>query len=294
MDKQKEQKAIDRLRAFEPNDEPYYLAYSGGKDSDAILILAELAGVEFEAVHNHTTVDAPETVYYVRSKPNVKVNYPDISMWQLIVKKLMPPTRIVRYCCSYLKERAGTGRTVVTGVRQAESASRRERSGLVNILGKPKTAQKKAEELGAQYAVNKQGGLVLNNDNDEARQLVEHCHLQHKVMVNPIVDWTEADVWEFLSHYGCRSNPLYECGFTRIGCIGCPMASKTARYKEFAIYPKYKENYIRAFDRMLEHRKELGKPASKGWETGLDVFRWWLEEDFRQITFDDLKNNETE
>lgn len=289
MNIEKEQQAIKWLQLFEPKaeEEPYYLAYSGGKDSDAILILAELAGVRYEAVHNHTTVDAPETVYYVRSKPNVRINYPALSMWRLIVKKLMPPTRISRYCCEEIKEHGGEGRRVVTGVRRAESVRRRESVGLAKILGKPKTTQQKAEELGAEYRVTKQGGLILNNDNTETRELVEHCVMRSKVMINPIYDWTDEDVWEFLGHYGCKSNPLYECGFKRIGCIGCPMASKH-RYLEFARYPKYKENYIRAFDRMLQHRRELGKPA-KDWETGVDVFRWWMEEDFRQVTFDDLR-----
>lgn len=289
MNTEKEQQAIKRLQLFEPKaeEEPYYLAYSGGKDSDAILILAELAGVRYEAVHNHTTVDAPETVYYVRSKPNVRINYPALSMWRLIVKKLMPPTRISRYCCDELKEHGGEGRRVVTGVRRAESVRRRESVGLAKILGKPKTTRRKAEELGTEYRVTKQGGLILNNDNTETRELVEHCVMRNKVMINPIYDWTDEDVWEFLGHYGCKGNPLYECGFKRIGCIGCPMASKH-RYLEFARYPKYKENYIRAFDRMLQHRRELGKPA-KDWETGVDVFRWWMEEDFRQVTFDDLR-----
>lgn len=289
MNIEKEQQAIKWLQLFEPKaeEEPYYLAYSGGKDSDAILILAELAGVRYEAVHNHTTVDAPETVYYVRSKPNVRINYPALSMWRLIVKKLMPPTRISRYCCEEIKEHGGEGWRVVTGVRRAESVRRRESVGLAKILGKPKTTQQKAEELGAEYRVTKQGGLILNNDNTETRELVEHCVMRSKVMINPIYDWTDEDVWEFLGHYGCKSNPLYECGFKRIGCIGCPMVSKH-RYLEFARYPKYKENYIRAFDRMLQHRRELGKPA-KDWETGIDVFRWWMEEDFRQVTFDDLR-----
>lgn len=289
MNIEKEQQAIKWLQLFEPKaeEELYYLAYSGGKDSDAILILAELAGVRYEAVHNHTTVDAPETVYYVRSKPNVRINYPALSMWRLIVKKLMPPTRISRYCCEEIKEHGGEGRRVVTGVRRAESVRRRESAGLAKILGKPKTTQQKAEELGAEYRVTKQGGLILNNDNTETRELVEHCVMRSKVMINPIYDWTDEDVWEFLGHYGCKSNPLYECGFKRIGCIGCPMVSKH-RYLEFARYPKYKENYIRAFDRMLQHRRELGKPA-KDWETGIDVFRWWMEEDFRQVTFDDLR-----
>lgn len=37
MDSAKEKKAIERLKAFEPAD-GYYLAYSGGKDSDCIKV----------------------------------------------------------------------------------------------------------------------------------------------------------------------------------------------------------------------------------------------------------------
>lgn len=296
MTTEKEQKAIDRLRAFEPPD-GYYLAYSGGKDSDCIKILAQLAGVKFEAVHNFTTVDAPETVYYVMSQPDVRIDKAldgkgkQITMWNLIVKKLMPPTRLARYCCSELKERGGKGRVVITGVRWAESKNRKTNGGTIKILGRPKTTQKLAEEIGADYDVTHQGGLIMNDDNDVSRRMVEQCYRTTKTIVNPIIDWTDDDVWEFLRHYGCKSNPLYECGFKRIGCIGCPMAGRH-RYIEFERYPVYKHNYIAAFDRMLKHREVLGKPANKGWETGLDVFRWWIGEDFRQITFDDLNLEE--
>ena len=48
-------------------------------------------------------------------------------MWGLIVKAGMPPTRIARYCCRYLKERGGLGRTVITGIRLAESTRRSKR-----------------------------------------------------------------------------------------------------------------------------------------------------------------------
>lgn len=104
---EKEKNTIKYLKLFEPKKEPYYLCYSGGKDSDVILALAKLADVNFEAVHNLTTVDAPETVRYIKAQPDVRIDTPSKTMWQLIVEKRMPPTRIVRYCCSELKERGG-------------------------------------------------------------------------------------------------------------------------------------------------------------------------------------------
>ena len=284
MNIEKEKRAIQYLKSFEPESEPYFLCYSGGKDSDTIKILAQLAGVKFDAVHNLTTVDAPETVRYIKSQPDVLINYPELSMWKLIEKKMMPPTRLVRYCCPELKERGGKGRKKITGVRWAESRNRTESTDVVKIIGKPKTVQALAEEKGIEHRINRQQGMVLNNDNADTRRFVEHCYRTTSTMVNPIVDWTDNDVWEFLHHYGCRSNPLYECEFKRIGCIGCPMAGKS-RKTEFSLYPKYKQNYIKAFDRMLLRRKERGLDIPDMWYSGEAVFKWWMEEDPMQMSF---------
>lgn len=286
MNIEKEKRAIEYLKSFEPETEPYYLCYSGGKDSDCIRILASLAGVKHDIVNNHTTVDAPETVRYIRSIPNIQIEYPKKTMWQLIEDKGMPPTRLVRYCCSELKEHGGKGRVKVTGVRWAESPKRAENAGVVKVIGKPKTVERIAEEMGLDGRKNLQGGYVLNDDNDSSRRFVEMCYRTTSTMVNPVVDWSDEDVWEFLRHYGCQSNPLYQCGYKRIGCIGCMNASCANRKREFARYPKYKENYIRAFDRMLERRKEKGLPISDMWQDGQQVFKWWIGDDPFQLEID--------
>lgn len=285
---EKERRAIESLRAFDPQDgKGYYLCYSGGKDSDVIRILAQLANVKHDIVHNLTTVDAPETVYYVRSIPNVIIERPEKTMWQLITEKLMPPTRVVRYCCEKLKEHGGTGRLKITGVRKAESTRRAESSDLVKIIGKPVTTQNLAAEIVADFRVNKQNGLIMNDDNDEARRLVEMCYRTRSTMVNPIVDWTDDEVWTFLNHYGCKSNPLYQCGRTRIGCIGCSLQSGKGMKKDFEMYPIYRKNYVKAFDRMLAERRK--RNLSTTWQTGEDVIRWWVGDDPRQITLEDLE-----
>jgi phosphoadenosine phosphosulfate reductase len=118
--------AIERLRAFEP-PEGYYLAYSGGKDSDVLLALAKMSGVKFDAHYNLTTVDPPELVWHIKTHPEVEVHRPKETMWQLIVRKRMPPTRLKRYCCETLKEGGGKGRRVLTGIRAEESPKRAKR-----------------------------------------------------------------------------------------------------------------------------------------------------------------------
>lgn len=279
--KEKEKVAVERLRAFEPDD-GYVLNYSGGKDSDAIRVLATVAGVKFKAIYRVTSVDAPESVAYVKTQEGVEWDYPRykdgrvITMWNLIPRKMTPPLRLSRYCCKELKESLLPGKMHIIGSRWAESATRRKNDGVVNINSKPKTTQKLAEEMGVEYKTNKYGSVILNDDNDESRRMVEHCFRTQKTMIHPIIDWSDADVWDFLHHYGIKGNPLYQCGFKRVGCIGCPMAGKKKMKFEFEKYPKYKENYIRAFDRMLEQRKEKGMETTLDWKSGEEVMDWWL------------------
>lgn len=142
-----EKKAIMRLQQAAQmseawyNGEPLIVTTSGGKDSDVCLELAQRAGIRFEVQHNHTTADAPETVYHVRDtfrrleEKGIKctINKPvykwkSVSMWTLIPQKLMPPTRLARYCCEVLKEGGGRGRMITTGVRWAESVKRKKQS----------------------------------------------------------------------------------------------------------------------------------------------------------------------
>ena len=119
--------------------------------------------------------------------------------------------------------------------------------------------------------------IVLNYDNAETHRMVESCYRTSKTLVNPILNWDDDYLWWYIRHEGIEINPLYKGGCSRIGCIGCPMAGKE-RYKEFAQYPKYKEAYIRAFDRMLERRRQCGNKEIIGWKTGQGVFDWWMED----------------
>ena len=139
---EKVRKSIERLKLFEPED-GYYLAFSGGKDSVTCKALLDMAGVKYDATYRVTSVDPPELVRFIKDvHPDVKREIPryndgtPITMWNLIPKKLMPPTRLVRYCCDNLKESGGTGRITVTGVRWAESTNRKRNQGIVTFTDK--------------------------------------------------------------------------------------------------------------------------------------------------------------
>lgn len=217
-----EKQALEILRAFE-GDEPYQLGYSGGKDSDVLLHLAGKSGVKFQAVHNHTTVDAPETVRYVRSKKGVVISYPRMSMWQLIVKHKTPPTRRMRYCCEELKEYSGTGKKVITGVRKSESRNRKENHGIVTFTKPDRTARMLTDD--ELFLSNSKGGIVvMNYDNSEVHRMVESCYRTSKTLVNPILEWDDEYLWWYIKKEQIEINPLYHEDFQRIGCIGCPMS----------------------------------------------------------------------
>lgn len=282
--------AIGRLKAFEP-EEGYYLAFSGGKDSQTIYHLCKLGGVKFDAHYNVTSVDPPELIRFIKKNyPDVIWDYPRdrdgkvVTMWNLIPRKQMPPTRLARYCCQWFKESSGKGRMTVTGVRWAESANRAATHDVVVFVGKPKSTKQIAEELNLGYKLNKRGNIILNDDNDDARRMVEHCYRTRKTLLNPIVDWTEDDVWEFLNSNGIEHCCLYDQGQKRIGCIGCPMGNAAAELEK---YPKYRQNYIKAFERMLENNRKRGLKNTK-WPDGEAVMRWWLKED------PDMSNEEIE
>lgn len=254
--------AIDRIKTFEP-PEGYFLAFSGGKDSVVIKALCDMAGVKYDAHYSITSVDPPELVQFIKSMhPDVirehatyRKDGTPYTMWNLIPHKKIPPTRIVRYCCQVLKESAGAGRFVVTGVRKEESAKRSHRAGL-------ELAEKKSQEM---------AGYDPDNPDQE---MIHMCQKHARRMLNTIIDWTTQEVWEFIKTYNVPYCELYDKGYTRLGCIGCPLSVN--RKKELENHPKYKRAYIRAFDKMLEARKEELETFS--WKNGMDVYEWWTSQ----------------
>lgn len=290
------QTAIQRLQtasdmSLKIYKQPLIVTTSGGKDSSVCVELAQMAKIPFEVQHNHTTADAPETVYFVRSEfkrleeKGIKctINWPKYkgeytSMWKLIPQALMPPNRWRRYCCTILKEQGGSNRFIATGVRWAESKKRETTRGIYETVTR-----------------KKENKVILNNDNDDRRRLFETCSLKAKRVVNPIVDWSDRNVWDFIHERKVPVNPLYDCEYERVGCVGCCLASRRLRERDFLRYPKYKDMYIKAFDKMIIARRERERERERtDWESGEEVFNWWMEYDVLpgQATFDDLMDDD--
>jgi len=228
--KEKVDAAIALIQEHEP-PEGYFLAFSGGKDSVVIYDLAVKAGVRFDAHYNNTQIDPPELRLFIRR------NYPDVdwippkkTMFELIEKYQMLPTRVMRFCCRYLKEQSGIGRILLDGIRGAESTRRAKR-----------------------------------------KRVEKSYHQVDKIFVHAIFDWADGDVWKYIKDNNISYCKLYDEGWSRIGCIGCPMTSSTRATWEFEKYPGLKKAYLRALKKALERRphKHFGTDHEL-------MFEWWM------------------
>ena len=282
---------------------PLIICYSGGKDSDVMLDIAKncLNKDQFEVMNSHTTVDAPETVYHIRNifkqleaegiKTEIRMpkdHGKTTSMWKLIEKNLTPPTRLNRYCCRYLKETTTPNRMIAVGVRETESQNRKGRQEF-ETWGKTKSdaEYRSTGHTYAMFKLDQYGG-------EDAYQceMIKACKENQKTVVNPIYRFTDKEIWQYIRENNLKINPLYECGQTRVGCIGCPFGGPKNQQKQFQQYPKYRENYIKAFDRMLEARKRKNLPFTRyEFKNGEEVMRWWLGEDPKQVRIDDIIDN---
>lgn len=247
-----------------------YLATSFGKDSIVTQRLCDEAGVEYDAHHQHTGIDPPELVRFgQRYYPNVTRHYAGISMWNLIVKKGIPPMRHMRYCCDVLKEDGGSGRMCVMGIRACESTRRAKRWAPL-----------------AEYKVRgerKEDARRLFDPND-IQQVVQSCAMRGKWTVSPLFYWNDADLWEFIRDRKLPYCELYDQGFERLGCIGCPMAQEAGRERDFSRWPKYRAAYIRAFDRLIEN----GRFTNRGFTCGEDIMQWWMQDRIQRQSEDQI------
>lgn len=251
--------SIHVLKIAEP-PEGYYVCTSFGKDSIAVQRLCDEAGVKYDAHHNVTGIDPPELVYFGRKYyPDVKREPYSINMWRLIQKKGVLPMRNKRYCCDVLKEDGGHGRRCVMGIRAAESSRRKNSWAPMAETG----LSKKERESGK--------GLRLFEP-DDIQQSSQQCVGRSKITVSPMYFWEDDDLWDFIRDRKLPYCSLYDEGFKRLGCIGCPIAGEEMRRHEFERWPGFYRLYMRAIQKLMAAGKYTGIGSAEA------VMEWWLSD----------------
>lgn len=210
----------DTARSWDMFEPWYHLRTSYGKDSVLITWLAEQAGVDFQRYTSLTTLDPPELIQFGRKHhPDTIVAVPEMPLLTRLATSECqgPPTRLARWCCEIYKEQGCKGQIKIFGVRAEESFNR------------------------------KQNWRIWNPERNDGSWIL-----------NPILYWTEEDVWNTIHGESIPYCSLYDetdskgCKlFTRLGCIGCPMAGK-GRVKEFERWPKYHQAWQRAFQKFWD------------------------------------------
>lgn len=231
---------------------PLVVAFSGGKDSQTVYHLAEAAGVDFEAVYSATTIDPPEVVRFIRTHyPMVRFHVPTMSFWQLAENIRMLPNRHMRYCCSVLKEASHQGCVTLTGVRREESAKRAKRQ-VLDINKKPR----QFDEFERRDKIDVQ---CLGNGKE-------------KITVNPILDWTETDVWKYLNDVvNVPHCELYDQGRHRVGCLFCPMKARKEIVDDMQRYPHQ-------FKRLKETVAKIAETSERFPNDPKAFLEWWLSD----------------
>lgn len=230
----------------------YYLAFSAGKDSQALYHIAELAGVKFDAHMNLTSVDPPEVIRFVKQAyPEVDLIKPKKSIYQLAVEKEILPTMRVRWCCAEYKEMSGAGRVTLIGIRHQESSRRAKRNEVEissrKFSGTLEGLDEYRQELKAKRARRKSKKDGVNITNADQERTLGCISGKESLLISPIIHWTEQDVWEFLNKVmEVPHCSLYDEGWRRLGCIGCPMSSAKQKQIENVRYPHVKKNWIKA------------------------------------------------
>lgn len=270
-------KSIMLIKEFEDaalmrNPLGYVVGYSGGKDSDVLVHLFKRAGVKFCVVHNHTTLDMPETVYYIRRKfyewelqgIPCKIYYPTMNFWSLCLYRKMLPLRKTRFCCAELKERNDIPELRFAlrsfGVRKAESVNRAKYRDSIET-------RNKADYSGIQR---------FHFDNTDDVKQTGACYTNSYFYVNPLAYWSDDYLWDYIESERIEVNPLYGKGFRRVGCICCPMASTCERKRELALYPKFEKRFIKLADDIIQYRISKSLPNRFGFKTGAEYFNMWL------------------
>lgn len=236
------QKAEKIALSYDP-DHGYYLAFSGGKDSQCLYHIAQLAGVRFQAHMSLTSVDPPEVIRFVKTQyPDVQLIKPQRSIYQTAVAQQILPTMKVRWCCQEYKENAGAGKVTLIGIRHQESSRRAQRNEVeISSRKFSGTLQQLDQYRNKRKASNSKLSIV----NAHGERTLGCISGKETLLISPIIHWTERDVWDFLNALHIPHCILYDQGYTRIGCILCPMSSARQKQKDIQRWPHVKRNWIK-------------------------------------------------
>lgn len=211
--------AVARYSGKEP-----VVAFSGGKDSLASLLISLASGLRPRILFNDTGIEFNETVEYVHKiakKYGLEVvcAKADDAFWKHL-PYFGPPSKDYRWCCKLCK----LGPTV-------RAIKQHFPNGIIGIIGQRRyESQERAKK-----------GSIWQNP-----------WVPGQIGVSPIQNWNALTVWLYIFYKKEEYNPWYLRGFDRIGCYLCPSTDMgefiviEREYPDYNRFKSYLEGYMRS------------------------------------------------
>lgn len=218
------------------------LSISGGKDSTATLLALRERGHQFDCVFADTEWEAPQTYEYLAFLEKRlglqihRVRSKNGGMEKGIVHHGIFPSRKMKWCTKELK--------VFPIIEYHETIKEACECETVSVVGiRRDESDDRAEAKGFEYEPQSDWYTW-----------------------RPLIDWTIRDVLEIHNKYAIPVNPLYQLGFSRVGCMPCIQAKK----EEIRLMAKHFPEKVQAIH-VLE--TELTKKRHAKGLSGASFFR---------------------
>ena len=243
----KVEQSLEWIKKYEPlalqiSELGYYVAFSGGKDSVVLKRLFEMSGVAHHCWYNNVTIDPPELVWFIKKHhPDVGWNNPEMHLISKMVDKSCGPPTRISRWCCEIYKEQGGNGLFKATGVRAEESPRRKKTW----------------------------------------SLLTSHRVSGDPIICPILYWTDHDIWTFIKQQQIPYCSLYDEGFKRLGCIGCPMGGPKAVRREFDRWPRYEALWKRGFQQYWDKWK--GVPRRDGKDRWIekmnsvdDLWNWWI------------------
>lgn len=228
------------------NDDEAFVSFSGGKDSTVVsdLVIKALGKPQILHMYGDTTLEFPMTEVYAE---RFRKNHPKTPFLSSRNKEkdfydmcevIGPPSRVMRWCCTVFK------------------------TGALNK--KISTTFKNKKRILTFYGIRRSE----STSRSKYDRVAESPKIAKQMVVSPIIDWYDFDIWLYLVTTGIDFNDAYRLGYSRVGCWCCPNNSGWAQYLSSVYMPEQAKRWRNL---LIDFAIKVGKPDP---EVYVDEGKW--------------------
>ena len=225
-----------------------YIAFSGGKDSVALLHLCnEVLPMNVPVIFSDTDMELPDTYatwkdiqkeYPCRTFIQARAHTRALDNWRLFG----PPSRTIRWCCSIHKSTPALIQ-------------------LKKMLDKPSVRVMAFVGVRGEESISRS---FYEDSNDGVKNASQMNRM-------PLLDWGAHELWLYIFQNDLYINRAYRLGLPRVGCAMCPESSEKYVWLVDAAYPGMIDSYAnvifktvnKAFSNTEEKHDYI---ARQGWQ----------------------------